>query len=149
LVSKSDMERDEKQRRFKLHLRTHFLCAPTLPRLCRVGDFGYAAMSIENLAPPPSGRLLVKRQGSSITRRIPVRLLSRLSPEFPFFCCNPIHPGAPLRIVSSWAAQLQSYQTGLATPSGHPALSCPHLRRFHATRCRWITRAAPTRGSLT
>ena len=30
-----------------------------------------ATMSIENLAPPPSGRLLVKRQGSSITRRIP------------------------------------------------------------------------------
>jgi ERCC4-type nuclease len=28
-------------------------------------------MNIENLAPPPSGRLLVKRQGSSITRRIP------------------------------------------------------------------------------
>jgi ERCC4-type nuclease len=28
-------------------------------------------MDIENLAPPPSGRLLVKRCGSSITRRIP------------------------------------------------------------------------------
>jgi len=28
-------------------------------------------MNIENLAPPPSGRLLVKRAGSSITRRIP------------------------------------------------------------------------------
>lgn len=29
------------------------------------------SMNIENLAPPPSGRLLVKRQGGSITRRIP------------------------------------------------------------------------------
>ena len=28
-------------------------------------------MSIDTLAPPPSGRLLVKRDGSSITRRIP------------------------------------------------------------------------------
>jgi ERCC4-type nuclease len=28
-------------------------------------------MNTENLAPPPSGRLLVKRDGSSITRRIP------------------------------------------------------------------------------
>ena len=28
-------------------------------------------MNIEDLAPPPSGRLLVKRQGRSITRRIP------------------------------------------------------------------------------
>ena len=28
-------------------------------------------MNIDNLAPPPSGRLLVKRHGSSITRRIP------------------------------------------------------------------------------
>jgi hypothetical protein len=28
-------------------------------------------MNTENLASPPSGRLLVKRQGSSITRRMP------------------------------------------------------------------------------
>jgi len=40
---------------------------PKLPLTTR----GHRAMSIENLAPPPSGRLLVKRQGSSITRRIP------------------------------------------------------------------------------
>ena len=31
----------------------------------------FAIMNFENLAPAPSGRLLVKRRGSSITRRIP------------------------------------------------------------------------------
>jgi hypothetical protein len=53
-------------------------------------------MTIENLAPPPSGRLLVKRQGSSITRRIPkpvvvIRTRFRF-PTFPF-------PLSPLRRI--------------------------------------------------